>query len=231
MQSRNRTQRGASKSKKNGNQSKTTAPQGVSRLMTDGKSQFGFPHKLLSKLRYCDTNPVVSTLGGMGRYFLRWNSTFDPDITSAGHQPLFRDTFAAIYDHYAVVSATLVVTVVNTGTVPLICGVVTDDDSSSSTLASTLMEQSNGVHKLLPAQAGSLSSHTFTVDWDCKRVLGIDPYASETYKTAVGVNPSEESTCVIWSQPVDLATSATTYITYELQQVVVWTELTTPTQS
>jgi len=220
----------ASKTRK-GNQNVLAVPKGVPRITGLTGLVYGFPMQLLTRLRYCDTNPLVSTLGGQAKYVLRLNSTFDPDLTSAGHQPLYRDTYAAIYDHYAVISTRVEVTFVNTGSVPLICGCLVEDDSSSSTTTSVLMEQTTGQHKLVPAQAGSLSSHTFVHEWICKRDLGIDPFASETYKTAVGLNPSEDADFVMWAQPVDLASSTTTYITYEMEQTVLWTELTTPTQS
>jgi hypothetical protein len=190
----------------------------------------GFPDKILSKLRYVDLLTLTSTLGSIGKYAFRWNSTFDPDATGTGHQPLYRDTFTSIYDQYAVVAAVATIKFVNTGTDPVRVGVVTDDDFTSSTTVDTLCEQTHGQHILLPPMLGSLSSHTFTISWDCKRILGIDPFSSELYKTAVGSNPTEESYLHCWMSNAIAGTSSA-YFEVTLVQTVLWTELATPVQS
>jgi hypothetical protein len=161
---------------------------------------------------------------------LRWNSTYDPDATGTGHQPLYRDTFAGIYSHYAVISAAAVITFINTSTVPLLVGVCNEDDLTAGTDARLLMEMSKGQHKLLPPLTGSLSSITFNIDWDCKKNLSIDPYTSEDYKSFVGENPSEESSLVLWATTVD-GSSATGYSNVSMVQHVLWSELTTQTIS
>nr|WPR18655.1 MAG: capsid protein [Chemarfal virus 111] len=186
---------------------------------------------MLTRLRYCDSVPLLSSTGNLGKQVFLLNSTFDPDYTNSGHQPLYRDTYAAIYDQYAVVECNITIKIVNTGTVPIQCGMVIDDDVTTSTNYNVLMEQNNGQHKLIPALTGSLSSGTFTYKWSCQKVLGIDPFASQTYKTAVGSNPSELSTMTVWVQSIDLASSVTTYIQVEIDQLVLWTELATPSVS
>ncbi len=195
-------------------------------------SVFGFPNRLMTKLRYCDLVSTVSTVGSLASNVFRWNSTFDPDVTNVGHQPLFRDTYAGVYDQYAVVSATFKATAINVSTgVSVLCGVITDDDNTLSTTFQTLMEQSNGESRLITPLAGDNSSTTFVRTWDCREVLNIDPYSSQTYKTAVGSNPTESSTISVWSIPQDGTSTLTVQWKIELVQDVLWTELTTPTQS
>lgn len=191
----------------------------------------GFPATLLTRVRYYDTYAMTVTTGSLGKQVMRWNSTFDPDFTGTGHQPLYRDTLAAVYDHYAVVSARATITIVNQSTVPLIVGCVTDDDSSAAGSVSVLCEQGTGEHKLLPPLTGSLSSVTFRPTWDCKRVLGIDPYSSEEYKTSVASNPTEESYLHVWGTVTDGSSSTTIVVAIELEQTVIWTELATPSSS
>jgi len=203
---------------------------GVATLAIGRQMPMGFPDKLMSKLRYCDLNTLTSTLGSIGRYVFRWNSTFDPDLTGVGHQPLYRDTFAGIYDQYSVVSATAKIKFINPGTDPIRVGVVTDDDNTGSTTVDTLCEQAHGQHVLLPPMAGSLSSHTFNISWDCKKILTIDPFTSEAYKTAVGSDPTEQSDLHVWFNNAIAGTSVC-YFDIELIQTVLWTELSTPVQS
>jgi len=205
---------------------------GVASMRIGGQIPFGFPHQLLTKLRYYDTYAITVTTGSLGKQVMRWNSTFDPDFTSTGHQPLYRDTFAGIYDHYAVVSATANIKIISTSaTAALVVGCVTDDDSSSAGSVTVLAEQNTGEHMLLPPLSGSLSSVTFNPTWDCKRVLSIDPYTSEEYKTAVGSNPAEESYLHIWGTVTDGVSSATITVSVEMVQTVLWTELATPSSS
>ena len=98
---------------------------------------FGFPDRLLTKLRYHDGPLIItSTLGGQALYQFRWNSTFDPDFTSAGHQPLYRDTYASLYDQYAVIRATARIVFTNTlGGTSFLVGCTTDDDTSAAALS------------------------------------------------------------------------------------------------
>jgi hypothetical protein len=186
---------------------------------------------MITKLRYVDSFSLSISSGSLAKQLMRWNSTFDPDFTGVGHQPLYRDTFASVYDHYAVVSTKAKVKYINTSTdTVIVCGVVTEDDSSSSSTSTTLCEQATGQHTILPPLAGSLSTHTFAASWDCQEVLGIDPYGSEAYKTPTGENPSEESYLVIWVTNYNASTMAVT-VNLEMEFTVVWSELATPTQS
>lgn len=192
---------------------------------------FGFPDKLVTKMRYHEVGTLTSTVGAISRYLFRWNSVFDPDFTGVGHQPLYRDTFATVYDHYAVVSCSAKITVVNTSANPHIIGAVTDDDSSAATNRDTLCEQSHGRHFFVPALTGSLSMKTWDMKWDCKTILNIDPFTSESYKTPNDSNPSEESYLVIWSVPADGSSTSSVLFDVELVYTVLFTELKTPTQS
>ncbi len=204
----------------------------VPRIALGNQMIFGFPNTILTKLRYADAYTLSSTTGSIAKQVFIWNSTYDPDSTGPGHQPLYRDTYAGIYDHYAVVSASIKVTFQPLTTVTGVhVGALTDDDIVSSTTFNVLCEQNNGKHLLMPPLNGSISNRTITMNWDCKEVLGIDPYTSESYKTAVGTNPTEYSALTVWMTPADGTSSIQCQIYVELVQTVLWTELTTPTTS
>ncbi len=192
---------------------------------------YGFPDKLLSKMRYHEVGTLASTAGTIAKYLFRWNSIFDPDFTGVGHQPLYRDTFAGIYDHYAVISCVAKITLVNSSSNPHIVGSVTDDDNSVSANRDTLCEQSHGKHYFIPALTGSLSSKTWNMTWDAKTYLNIDPFTSESYKTLVANNPTEESFLHIWSVPADGSSTSSVLFDIELIYTVLFTELQTPVQS
>jgi hypothetical protein len=191
---------------------------------------FGFPDRLLTKVRYCDILSITSTGGGQGKYLWRWNSTFDPDYTGTGHQPLYRDTYAAIYDQYAVVAATATFEILNTTVSPLVVIMNTDDDGSISTNNNVLEEQSHGQSKLMTPLTGSSSKVTMTASWSAAEFLNIDPFSSQTYKTPVGSNATEESLLSLSVFTTDVST-ASINIKLTLVQEVLWTELATPTIS
>jgi hypothetical protein len=192
---------------------------------------FGFPDRILTKLRYSDFGTVSSTTGAVGSYKFRWNSTFDPDYTGTGHQPLYRDTYAAIYDQYAVVRARVVFRITNPSTTaPIYVTLNTDDDSTFSSTAQTLAEQSRGISTTLTPLSGSRSFATLSSTWSAMSVLNIDPFSSETYKTAVGSNPTEESYFALSIATQDASTASVNWQVM-LEQEVLWTELSTPTQS
>jgi hypothetical protein len=204
----------------------------IDKLCRFNPPTFGFPDRLLSKLRYHD-GPLnlTSTLGGQGLYQFRWNSTFDPDYTSAGHQPLYRDTFAAIYDQYAVVRARAIVKFTNiTGGSTFIVGCTTDDDTTTTSTSNTIIEQNHAQWAVLGVDVGGHDQHTFIVNWDSRRYLGIDPFTSQTYKTANGTNPSEVSFLNIFAYERAGGTANCTF-DITLEQEVLWTELQTPTGS
>jgi len=195
-------------------------------------SIFGFPDKLITKLRYCDYHNLAITSGALSSHAYRWNSTFDPNYSGGGHQPLYRDTYAGIYNFYSVVRAHAKITFTNTDVDnPFIIGCVTDEDATISTTYTTLMEQSRGKFRRITALSGSQSCVSVEMDWDCKTVLGIDPFDDATYKSAVGDNPTKDSFLIFWAQVEDGAATSNLGVTIELIQEVLWNELLTPTQS
>ncbi len=204
----------------------------VPRIALGNRMVCGFPNSIMTKLKYADAYTITTTSGSIGKQLFIWNSTYDPDSTGSGHQPLYRDVYASVYDHYSVVSATVKVTFQPLTTVTgMHVGIVTDDDTSTTTNFNVLVEQNNGKHLLMPPLNGSLSNRTLSMSWDCKSILNIDPYTSEAYKTPVGSNPSEESTLLVWVTAADGSSSPSCQVFVELTQVVLWSELTTPTTS
>jgi len=182
-------------------------------------------------LRYVDTYALTSVTGSIGKQVMYVNSTFDPDNSGTGHQPLYRDTYAALYDQYAVIACKVTITFIVNSTSAMHLGAVFEDDNSTSTVLNTLLEQNRGVSELVPQATGAPNTHTFVMDWDCARDLNIDPYASETYKTAVGSNPSEVAALLLYSAPADGAANTTSFAKVTLEQRVLFSELSTPTQS
>lgn len=58
-------------------------------------------------------NPDSIGSGGSNAWSFSYNSLFDPDVTSVGHQPMYLDNYVAIYENYKVSFAKITCTVVN----------------------------------------------------------------------------------------------------------------------
>jgi hypothetical protein len=72
----------------------------------------GYPDRVRTTLLYCDTLTISGTAQ---QYTYRANSLFDPDYTSAGHQPFYYDQYIAVYERYRVYAAKIFIRVLNLG--------------------------------------------------------------------------------------------------------------------
>nr|WAE43061.1 MAG: capsid protein [Cressdnaviricota sp.] len=68
-----------------------------------------YQDEVVVKMPYVDlTTTSFSLAAGLSAYQqFKVNSIFDPDLTGAGHQPLGRDTWAAIYNYYKVLEVNI----------------------------------------------------------------------------------------------------------------------------
>lgn len=204
----------------------------VPRIAVGNRIMFGFPPRIVTKLRYADTFNLSSSSGALAKWVLSMNGLYDPDITGSGHQPLYFDTYASIYNHYAVVSSKLTVSFANmyTSTAAEV-GVILNDDSTTSNTYSTVREQNTGKSVLLAPLSGGASVKTLTLNFDSKKDLGIDPYTSEAAKTPVTTNASEDSDAVIWAAPADTTSTGNVQAIIMIEYLVCFSELTSPTSS
>lgn len=187
---------------------------------------FGFPDKLITKLHYSDVGTITCTSGVQSQYVYRLNSIFDPDLTGTGHQPMFRDQFNTVYNQYAVISSKIKYTVINTtATMAMVVGQANDDNGSISAAFLDNLEKPHGFNTVLTIPSGSRSQTVFYNTFDCKRDLGIDPYASQTYKTSTASNPVEGYNNALWAIPFDGATTGTLQFLVSIEYIVMFTEL------
>lgn len=191
---------------------------------------FGFPDKLIVRLRYHEGNSIVSTTGGLSTYKFRLNSLWDPNYTGTGHQPMYRDTYASIYNHYSVVANTVQVRFVNNSNAPFWVGAVIEDDSAAQAGVDPIIEQNHSRSHLVTAAGGNSASSAVTINWDCKKILGINPYTTESYKTPQGEDPGEQSYLIVYAATAD-STTNTMLFDVTMNFTVLMSELITPTQS
>lgn len=211
---------------------KSRRPRGEARLIRGVRppSTFGFPNTLITKLRYATFLDLTATGGSVAANVYAANGIFDPDITGVGHQPLYRDNYAAIYDQYVVLGSKIIVTYLSSvTTLGHYIGIVGDDDATTSTNLETLMEQNNGVSTLVGG-AGA-PPKTLVKTFSPLDAFGVDVKDDGSSSTAVGTNPAELFCYKVWACPADVTTLSHCYVKVEIVYVVKFTELQTPAQN
>jgi len=157
------------------------------------------------KLSYADNYRMDVNYTSVGRQIFRMNSIFDPDVTSTGHQPMFRDMYASQYDYYAVLQCDYEIHLYNggvdsltytaAGTAAQRLGCVqahfirstNASDFITTTSVYPIAEMKNVTTKFIPPESqttftGSLSQGDFLVD-------AVDSDSDQTW-IAMGANPT-----------------------------------------
>lgn len=187
-------------------------------------NKYGFPRSIITKLRYCDTISLTSTTGAVGSYVFRINSCFDPDLTGVGHQPLYYDQFAAIYNYYNVNGAKITFKVSNVDNVPAVVGVTKSPNGSLSSVLSTNMEDTDSVHQVIGQGIGGRPY----VELFSTYSMAMDKTISDTSETraAVGSNPAQSFYIALYLRSLNGTSSVTVNFTVEIDFTVQFEELT-----
>jgi hypothetical protein len=195
-----------------------------------GPLQFGFPNSIITKMRYGELIAMsTTTLAPLTRYLFRANSTFDPDFTAGGHQPLYYDQYQAIYDQYVVLGAKITVQFMTAGAQNVIVGINLDDDSTTLSVLSTLLEQNNAVATVL---AGTNSDNcTLSMTFAPMQAFGVDAKNDGASQVSVSSNPTEESYWVLWATCQDTTSAQTINALVDIEYTVKFSELKTPSSS
>ena len=193
---------------------------------------YGFPNSIITKMRYCDVLSLSGTTGAIATNAFRANSIFDPDSSGVGHQPLYHDTYAAIYDQYVVLGSKITVTFLSrTGAVCFLAGIVCDDDSTFSSTTSTRLEQNNSVTIGCGPVTSGCEVNTLTATFSPYEAFGVDATDDGSSSTSFGSNPTEEWFYGVWIQAADAGSTTVVDIKVEIEYTVKCSELKTPTQS
>lgn len=151
--------------------------------------EWGFPNSIITKLRYTDMYSFASTSGGVSKAVWRANGIFDPDYTNVGHQPMYRDTYAGIYDYYTVLGSKITAVYCSeSATVGALCGLIGQDSPTLSSTVTTLSENNNAITCL----AGSVNAGpvSLSLTYSPEEQLGSTVKDDNSTMTAVGSDPS-----------------------------------------
>lgn len=193
-----------------------------------GRTLCPFPDNLVCQLKYVDSYVLTSTGNAMSaRQYMRLNSINDPDQTGTGHQPLWHDQLAAIYERYVVVKSRMKVTFTPYANAiatanpsgPMVVGVTGDQDASVSSTITTTLE--NSEWRTVQNANGGNNVVILSVDYTPKKNLGL-PDTDDTVGAAFGSNPSAQWYGAIFAieqgpaSPSNIVANVRCFIRYEL---------------
>lgn len=202
----------------------------VSRSLTNKQNVnmgYGFPKKLTMTHRYVEAVTVTSTSGGAANYQFSANSLFDPNVSSTGHQPMYFDQLAALYDHYVVIGSKIRLRVMPTVSnhVAMYCNLGVYDDSSFISNDPTISSEQTqvGFPRLIPA--ASNNAIQLTAKWSAKKMFGGSVLSNNELKGTGTTSPSEQSVYTFNLRTADQVTTTAVYVEAIIEYIAVWKEL------
>lgn len=186
----------------------------------------GFPKKMLMTHKYMETFLLTSTSGVFNTYHFCANGMGDPNLSGVGHQPMFHDQMAALYNHYVVIASKITYKVMNAASNTGLIGVVAfinDDTSVTPTSINAMMEQSSATKGFITY--GSSDPVTLMNKWSAKKTFGGSVLANNDLKAVAGSNPTEQSVYTFAVQCLDNATTVAVYVEAIIEYVAIWIEL------
>lgn len=171
---------------------------------------FGFPDKLVTKLRYVDVITLSST-SSISSHVFRMNSCFDPDLSGTGHQPMYFDQFcggigSAPYSRYRVLNSNITVTytplaLAQPGTTnygPVTVGLAaTNSNGLFADTLHELCEASNTQWSVLQIKNGANNVKQLSTTYIPSRDLGMND-GDDTLGALYNANPTEVFHCIPW---------------------------------
>ena len=197
-----------------------------------GQYSSGFPKQLAMTHRYSQNVQYTHVGPNANSQYANFgtNCLFDPWLTVGGHQPLYFDQVAAIYQHYTVMKARMKVTIVPNTVDAYVSGILIDDDLTPAiTTLDGMVEQPSAVLKTSQRDAEVV---TIYKNWDVKSAFTTNPLANPNLQGDAASNPVETQAFIIFNRPVDQTVVSMMFNLYvSIEYDAVWTELRTMTMS
>lgn len=191
-----------------------------------GKPTTGFPASLRMRHRWVTFITLTSTAGSLATYRFSCNGLYDPDVTSAGTQPLYFDQLAAIYNHYTVEKSKITVqgNCANNQADSMIMGVFINDDATvTPSTAISCCEQTTAAYTHIVNNDGNFR---LSKKWDAKNAFGPNVVGDPNLQGTSSANPTEQQVFTVFANSTNATPSAMTVtclVTIEFD--TVWQEL------
>ena len=196
-----------------------------------GQYSSGFPKQLAMTHRYSQHVQYTHVGPNANSQYANFERiAFWPMADLWGHQPLYFDQVAAIYQHYTVMKARMKVTIVPNTVDAYVSGILIDDDLTPAILTlDGMVEQPSAVFKTSQRDAEVV---TIYKNWDVKSAFTTNPLANPNLQGDAAANPVETQAFIIFNRPVDQTVVSMQFNLYvSIEYDAVWTELRTMTMS
>jgi len=144
-------------------------------------------------MRYSEAISINASTGLAVHHLFRCNGIFDPNVTGTGHQPYGHDSYQALYNHYNVLSSTIVVTPAED--IDATVGVTLTDDTTVNSDFDTVKEI-KGTKMMVLTQASDGNSK-IVQKYDANQVW--DKSYQKSTQASFGADPAEEMYFDIWA--------------------------------
>lgn len=180
------------------------------------------PLRLRNTMRYHEEIQLVTDAVGYSGYVFSANGMYDPNLTGVGHQPMYFDQLAAIYNHYTVQTSKITATVVRSGVGghDVQAVIILDDDGNASATSYNTLAERTGAVSWSCAPPDSLAGRTKY--YNAQRVFGGNGVDNTLLRGSDSANPSEMSTYII---AVSGPSTSTVNVTVHIEYDVIWSEL------
>lgn len=193
------------------------------------QTKTGMPGMLKMTHRYTEATRLATTAGGIQEYLFAANGLYDPNITGAGHQPMFFDQISAMYLHYTVLRSKISVQFVP---------VVASAGCQSIRVALCLVPSTSAPANLNAAIENprcnwvtiSHLSNTFgpqnklSLSWDAKKIFGANALDDPNLSGTPSSNPTEISYYAFQFQDLTGAGIAVMDCSWTLEFETQWDE-------
>lgn len=214
-----------SRARRTGRQSLIRARRMTKKNRTNVRLGLGFPKKITVTHTYHEqVNLTTGVSGSTAANLFSCNSLFDPNTSGVGHQPLYFDQMSALYNHYTVIGAKIVVRCNKTTTdvIPTTVGIKINDDTSTTTNINTLCEQSLTKHRVVSSGNPVV---VLTNKWSAKKMFGGSILGNDQLQGSAGASPAEQSYFEIFANSEASATQTNVMCDVTITYIAVWDEL------
>lgn len=195
------------------------------------------PRKFTTKLKYVGNDTMnVGATGIPAAHVFRINSIYDPDFTTAGHQPMGFDQIAPLYDHWTVIGCKWKATFSSneTGTTTdraNVCGYMISDADKTSYIngsdVNELMENPEVRSTVVANATGGASTKSISGKINPNKFLGRAgaPLNDDQLKGTISTNPAEQAYVNFFVAPmVSGNDTVSVQCLFELEYIVVFHE-------
>lgn len=189
----------------------------------------GFPERMRMRHRYCETITISPTGGAGGLYIFSANGMYDPNITGTGHQPLYFDQMTPMYNHYAVISSKINVTLVShtnvASTFSLLAVLLRLDQASFTGSVQNAVEQPTSVWKCYSANDEGLpATPTLYQSFNAYKVFGANVLDRDDVGGTGSANPTEQQYyAILCRDPLGVGNGVID-VNVVIEYDAVWTE-------